>query len=328
MNEEKIKRIAVIGAGMMGHSIAQEFAQNDYDVVLVGRSQNKLEASLHQIEQNLTEMVQLAFIHSDDIKPTLDRIRTTTSIPDGVSDADLVIEAIVEELEQKRDLFSQVEAACPVHSIIASNTSSIMPGFMAETLEHPERFLVAHYFNPPHLMPLVEIVPNSKTDTSVIEKIYTLYKTLGKKPIKCLKEAPGFIANRIQVAIWREAFNIVQKGIATPQEVDMAVKYSFGRRFGVAGPFEIYEHNDGYDLTLQCEKYILPDMDTSQQSYDLLLDMVSKGDLGAKSGKGFYEWTEAFTKNWRARMYQNLVEHRRRDLSDNQEACSPKKPEI
>lgn len=143
-----------------------------------------------------------------------------------------------------------------------------------------------------------------------------MYKTLGKKPIKCLKEAPGFIANRIQFVIWREAFNIVQKGIATPQEVDIAVKYSFGRRFGVAGPFEIYEHNDGYDLTLQCEEYMLSDMDTSQQHYELLLEKVSKGELGAKSGKGFYDWTESFTQKWRSRMHQNLVEHRRKDLSE------------
>jgi len=316
MNKKKIKHIAVIGAGMMGHSIAQEFAQNGYTVALIGRRQNKLDASLHQIEKNLTEMAELAFIHSDDIQPALNKIRTTTSIPEGVGDADLIIEAIIEDLDQKCDLFNQVEAACPVHSVIASNTSSIMPGLMANAFEHPERFLVAHYFNPPHLMPLVEIVPGPKTDKAVTEEIYTLYKTLGKKPIKCLKEAPGFIANRIQVAIWREAFNIVQKGIATPQEVDMAVKYSFGRRFGVAGPFEIYEHNDGYDLTLQCEKYILPDMDTSQQHYELLLEKVSKGELGAKSGKGFYDWTESFTQSWRARMYQNLVDHRRRDLSE------------
>jgi len=165
-------------------------------------------------------------------------------------------------------------------------------------------------------MPLVEIVPSPKTDEAVIETIYNLYRTLGKKPIKCLKETPGFIANRIQFVIWREAFNIVQKGIATPQEVDMAVKYSFGRRFGVAGTFEIYVHNDGYDLALQCEKYMLPDMDTSQRHYSLLLDKVSKGELGAKSGKGFYEWTASFVRNWRSRMYQHLVEHRRRDLSE------------
>jgi len=314
MCEEQIERVAVIGAGIMGHSITQEFAQKGYDVVLVGRHKGKLEMSLHQIEKNLIGLRELEFIHSKDIKSALDRIRTTTSIPEGVGGADLIVEAIIEDIDQKRDLFSQVEAACPLHSIIASNTSSIMPSLMADAFEHPEHFLVAHYFNPPHLMPLVEIVPSPKTDDAVTEKIYNLYKTLGKKPIKCLKEAPGFIANRIQFVIWREAFNIVQKGIATPQEVDMAVKCSFGRRFGVAGPFEIYEHNDGYDLTLQCEEYMLPDMDTSQQHYGLLLEKVSKGELGAKSGKGFYDWTETFTQTWRSRMHQNLVEHRRKDL--------------
>jgi len=316
MYEEKIKRIAVMGVGMMGHSISQEFAQNGYQVVLVGRRQNKLEASLYQIEQNLIEIAELALIHSDDIKPALDRIQITTSIPEGVGDADLIIEAIIEDLYQKCDVLRQIETECPLHTIIASNTSSIMPSLLADTFEHPERFLVARYFNPPHLMPLVEIVPSPKTDAMVMDKIYNLYRKLGKKPIKCLKEAPGFIANRIQFVIWREAFNIVQKGIATPQEVDMAVKYSFGRRFGVAGPFEIYEHNDGYDLTLQCEKYMLPDMDTSQHHYRQLLEKVSKGELGAKSGKGFYDWTDSFTRNWRSRMYQCLVEHRRRDLSE------------
>jgi 3-hydroxybutyryl-CoA dehydrogenase len=320
VEESNIKRVAVIGAGMMGHSIAQEFAQNGYDVVLVGRRPKKLDAALDQIEKNLMELAELAFIQSEDIKPALDRIEPTTSTAGGVAVADLIVEAIVEDLDQKRDLYTQVEAACPVSSIIASNTSSIMPGFLADTLNHPQRFLVAHYFNPPHLMPLVEIVPGPQTDPAVTDKIYNFYKALGKNPIHCLKEAPGFIANRIQFVIWREAFNIVEKGIATPQEVDMAVKYSFGRRFGVAGPFEIYEHNDGYDLTLQCEKYMLPDMDTSQQHYRLLLEKVSKGELGAKSGKGFYDWTESFTRAWRARMYQNLVDHRRRDLSETKKS--------
>jgi len=317
MNDGKIARIAVVGAGMMGHAIAQEFAQNRFNVVLIGRSQEKLRESLLHIKKNLIEMVDLSLIHSNDIAPALDKIETTTSTPEGVAEADLIIEAIIEDLDQKCELLHQIESACPKHSIIASNTSSIMPSFMADTLDHPERFLITHYFNPPYLMPLVEIVPGPKTDQAAMGKVYELYISMGKKPIKCIKEAPGFIANRIQMVIWREAFNIVQKGIATPQEVDMAVKYSFGRRFGVAGPFEIFEHNDGYDLTVQIEKYMLPDMDTSPEHYNLLLEKVSKGELGAKSGKGFYDWTESFTQRWRSRMNQNLVEHRRRDLSEN-----------
>ncbi|MBT8371829.1 MAG: 3-hydroxyacyl-CoA dehydrogenase family protein [Deltaproteobacteria bacterium] len=318
MASENIKNVAVVGTGMMGHAIAQEFAQNGYAVQLIGRSQAKLDKAMTQIQNNLIEMVELALLHSDEIDSSLNRIQTTTSLQAGVQEADMIVEAVVEDLEIKMALFRDVEARCPLTCIIASNTSSIMPSLLSQAFEHPQRFLVAHYFNPPFLMPLIEIVPNPKTYHAIIEKIVGLFARMGKKPISCLKEAPGFIANRIQFVIWREAFNIVQKGIATPQEVDMAVKYSFGRRFGVAGPFEIYEHNDGYDLTLLCEKYMLSDMDTSQKHYDLLLEKVSRGEFGAKSGRGFYDWNTPFTEKWRARMFQNLVELRRRDL-DNRE---------
>ena len=123
----------------------------------------------------------------------------------------------------------------------------------------------------------------------------------------------GFIVNRLQLALWREAFSIVQRGIASPQDVDRAVKDRFGRRLGMVGPFELNEYIDGYDLTLQCEKYILPDMDTSNTSYPILLEKVEKGELGAKTGKGFYEWTPAFTERWRRRILKGLVAYAKRD---------------
>ncbi|MBF0529966.1 MAG: 3-hydroxyacyl-CoA dehydrogenase family protein, partial [Deltaproteobacteria bacterium] len=177
-------------------------------------------------------------------------------------------------------------------------------------------FLVTDYFNLPYLMPLVELVPGPKTTAEIMDRMENLYIAMGKKPIRCLKEAPGFIANRIQLVIWREAFNIVQKGIASPEDVDKAVKFSFGRRLGVAGPFEIYEHNDGYDLTLQCEKYMLPDMDTSPEHYKLLLDKVASGELGEKTGKGFYQWTPEFTEEFRRKMFRNLVKYSQEDLKE------------
>jgi 3-hydroxybutyryl-CoA dehydrogenase len=192
-----------------------------------------------------------------------------------------------------------------------------MPSMLAAATQRKDRFLVAHYFNPPYLMPLIEIVRGKDTSDEVVDVIYTLYTEMGKRPIICQKEAPGFIANRLQLVLWREAFNIVQRGIATPQDVDQAVKNSFGRRLGVVGPFELYEYIDGYDLTLQCEKYILPDMDTSNQSYPLLLEMVKKGELGAKTGKGFYEWTPEFTAAWRKKILKGLVNFVRSDRRDN-----------
>jgi 3-hydroxybutyryl-CoA dehydrogenase len=307
MQKSTIKKISVIGPGMMGHAIAQEFAVAGYDVRLCGRSEERLRQALEKIKRNLNELVQWDIISDDAVIPALDRLQTTTSLAEAGSSADLVVEAIVEELEVKHKLFSELDAICPENTIFASNTSSLMPSILASATQRQDRFLMAHYFNPPYLMPLVEIVRGKETSDETVDAVYNLMKAIGKSPIICQKEAPGFIVNRLQLVLWREAFNIVQRGIASPQEVDLAVKNSFGRRLGMVGPFELYEYIDGYDLTLQCEKYMLPDMDTSNESYPLLLEKIEKGELGAKTGKGFYEWTPEFTEAWRKKVLNGLV---------------------
>ena len=319
MTSDLIQHITVIGPGMMGHAIAQEFAVGGYNVRLYGRSGDRLQKAMTSIERNLTEMIEWEMMLDDELIPSLDRIQTTTDLEEAGADADIIIEAVIEDLEAKNALFRQLDAICPPHTVFASNTSSLLPSTMAEATERPDRFLVAHYFNPPFLMPLVEIVRGQQTSDETVNQVYDLMISVGKRPIVCQKEALGFIANRMQLVLWREAFNIVQRGIASPQDVDLAVKNSFGRRLGVAGPFEIYEHNDGYDLTLQCEKYMLPDMDTSSESYPLLLEMVSKGKLGAKTDQGFYDWTPDFKDQWRKRMLQNLVRYRKSDLDISSE---------
>lgn len=305
--EKAISKIVVIGPGMMGHAIAQEFATAGYEVTLCGRSEKRLEEARTKIENSLHELAQWELISEDDVEPALCRLTMTTDLEAAGSSADFIVESIVEVLELKEELFSKLDAICPQHTIFASNTSSLLPSTLAAATQRQDRFLVAHYFNPPYLMPLIEIVRGQDTSDEVVDAIYGLYKDMGKRPIICQKEALGFIVNRLQLALWREAFNIVQRGIATPQDVDLAVKNSFGRRLGMVGPFELYEYIDGYDLTLQCEKYILPDMDTSNQSYPLLLEKVKKGELGAKSGKGFYEWTPEFTEAWRKKILKGLV---------------------
>ena len=293
---------------MMGHGIGQEFATAGHEVTFLGRTESKMKKARDKIERNLQEMIGWGLINQDTCSKALKNIVLTTSLEEAANDADLVIEAIIEDFEIKRDLFSRFDKACPPHTILASNTSTIMPSLLETAVSRPDRVAVAHYFNPPYLMPLVEIVRGKKTSDETIDFLFNLYTSLGKSPILCEKEAPGFIVNRLQMVLWREAFNIVQKGIATPQDVDLAVKKSFGRRLGIAGPFEIFEHNDGYDLTAQCEEYMLDDMDTAtKQSYPLLLEMVEKNHLGAKTGQGFYKWTPEFTENWRKAMLENLV---------------------
>ena len=306
-HEKVISRISVIGPGMMGHAIAQEFAAAGYEVTLCGRSEKRLEEARTKIKNSLHQLALLELISEDDVEPALSRLATTTDLETAGSSADLIVESIVEVLEAKEELFLKLDAVCPQYTIFASNTSSLLPSTLAATTQRRDKFLVAHYFNPPYLMPLIEIVRGQNTSDEVVDTVYSLYKDMGKRPIICQKEAQGFIANRLQLVLWREAFNIVQRGIATAQDVDRAVKDSFGRRLGMVGPFELYEYIDGYDLTLQCEKYILPDMDTSNQSYPLLRQMVEKGELGAKTGKGFYEWTPEFTEAWRKKIMKGLV---------------------
>ncbi len=302
------KNIIIAGSGMMGHGIGQEFAMAGHKVTFLGRRQEKMEEDIKKIECNLHELCDWGLIIRDKVQQTMERIVLTTSLEEAVQNADLVVEAIIEDLDIKRELFSQLDQACPAHTILASNTSTIMPSMLDTATKRADRVVVAHYFNPPYLMPLVEIVRGKQTSDETVDILYNLLKSMGKDPIVCRKEAPGFIVNRLQMVLWREAFNIVQRGIATPQDVDISVKKSFGRRLGIAGPFEIFEHNDGYDLTAQCEEYMLADMDTAtKQSYPLLLEMVEKGHLGAKTGRGFYEWTPEFTENWRKIMVENLV---------------------
>ena len=308
-----IKKISVIGPGMMGHAIAQEFATAGYDVILCGRSEERLEQALEKIEHSLKELAQWEMISENEVAPALQRLQTTTDLKTAGSGTDLILESVVEVLEVKEKLFSELDAICPDHTIFASNTSSLLPTTLAAATRRPDRFLNIHYFNPPYLMPLVEIVRGEKTGDQAVDAAYNLMQTMGKSPIVCQKEAPGFIVNRLQLALWREAFDIVPRGVASPQDVDLAVKKSFGRRLGMVGPFELYEYIDGYDLTLQCEKYILPDINTSNESFPLLLDKVEKGELGAKTGKGFYEWTPEFTEAWRKKILKGLVEFAKAD---------------
>lgn len=316
MQTNTINKISVIGPGMMGHAIAQEFAAAGYDVILCGRSAPRLNQAMQKIERSLNELAQWEIISKATVEPAMGRLQTTTELTQAGSDADLIIEAIVEVREVKEKLFSRLDSICPARTIFASNTSSLLPTTLAAATQRPDRFLVAHYFNPPYLMPLVEIVRGQETSDAAVDTIFNLMQGMGKSPIICRKEALGFIVNRLQLVLLREAFNIVQRGIATPQDVDLAVKKSFGRRLGMVGPFELYEYIDGYDLTVQCEKYILPDMDTSNQSYPLLLEKVAKNELGAKTGRGFYEWTPEFTEAWRKKVLTGLVAYAKADKKE------------
>ena len=302
-----IERIAVVGAGLMGHGIGQEFALAGYAVVFHDLTEEKLQQATQRIQRHLRELTDWGIVPAGEVPSTMDRIQTTTVLEEAAADADLVVEAVFEDLTLKQRIFRELDSICPECTILASNTSSLMPSMLASATERPDRVLVAHYFYPPYLLPLVEIVRSEFTSDETVDTIYELLKAVGKSPIVVQKEALGFIANRLQVALFREALHIVERGIATAQDVDIAVKNSFGRRLAVAGPLEMLEQQAGWDMVLQIAGYILPDLDGSTEICPLVLEKVERGELGAKTGKGFYEWTPESAEAWRKKMMEALV---------------------
>jgi 3-hydroxybutyryl-CoA dehydrogenase len=311
MDHSRIVRIAVVGAGLMGHGIAQEFALAGYQVRLHDLSDERLRTALTDIRANLQKLSSLDRLEPARIDPVLAGITVSTDLGRTVSGAELVIEAIVEELGAKHALLRSLNGLCGGETIIASNTSSFMPSRLAEAVSFPDRLLVAHYFNPPYLIPLVEIVPGPDTSHETVMTMVGLLQKVGKQPVVLRKEATGFVGNRLQFALFREALAIVAQGIADPAAVDQVVRFGFGRRLAAAGPFEVFDLA-GLDTILAVATQIFPELDTAdptgQPVLELLSRKVAEGNLGVKSGRGFHEWTAQKADELKSRLTRALVQ--------------------
>jgi 3-hydroxybutyryl-CoA dehydrogenase len=311
MSASQIERIAVVGAGLMGHGIAQEFALAGYPVRLHDRSDTLLLQAMENIRGNMERLSSLGRLDSARITPALAAIATSADLGACVADVDLVVEAIVEDLAAKQSLFSSLSSLCGPEVIFASNTSSFMPSRLAEAVSRPDRLLVAHYFNPPYLLPLVEIVPGPETSRQTLSAMVGILERIGKHPVVLRKEATGFVGNRLQFALFREALAIVEQGIASPEHVDQVVRYGFGRRLAAAGPFEVFDLG-GLDTIQAVAAQIFPELacsgEAAGQVPDLLRHKVEARELGVKSGRGFYEWTSDKANELRTRLGRSLAQ--------------------
>jgi 3-hydroxybutyryl-CoA dehydrogenase len=313
MAVDDVKRIAIVGSGFMGHGIGLEFAVAGYPVIFHDLDQDALRKAKHRVEADLREMSEWGLLESGQIEPTLSRIQTTTAVEEAACEADLVIEAVFEDLSLKQEVFRKLDAICPQRTILASNSSSLMPSMLAEGTNRPDRVLVAHYFYPPPLMPLVEIVRSESTSDEVVETVYEIMTAIGKRPIIVQKEALGFIVNRLQMALDREALSLVQRGIATAQDVDIATWNSFGRRLAVVGPLQLFEFQDGWDVAVQIFNYIAPDIEHSPSAPQVVVDLAERGDLGPKTGRGFYEWDSESAAAFERKLKESLAGFVRKD---------------
>ena len=303
---DNIKNIAIIGAGLMGHGIAQEFACAGYRVHLHDITEQQLNNARVQIGKNLTLLAENAVIEEISISATLQRIHTTTDLTAAAKTADFVVEAVSENLPLKQQIFEELDSLCQPHTILASNTTALMPSQIGVNTKRTDRILNTHYFNPPYLIPLVELIRSPDTSDETVSVTFDLLTAIGKTPAIIDKEALGFVGPRLQAALIREAFAIVEQGIASAETVDLVVRNSFGRRLSVAGPFEVFELA-GWDLVLAAFEELYKDLNSSPDINPLLREMVESGKLGVKSGEGFYQWTDERQQALRNRMSQTLI---------------------
>ena len=312
MATDGIAHIAVIGAGLMGHGIAQEFANAGYAVGLQDITEAQLQTARTQIERNLNVLAENGIIEKESISPTLARIQTDTALAAVAENADFVVEAVTENLSLKQQVFEQLDAICPPHTILASNTTALMPSHIGVHAKRKDKILNTHYFNPPYLIPLVELIRSPDTANETVNVTFELLTAIGKTPAIIEKEVLGFVGPRLQAALIREAFAIVEQGIASAETVDLVVRNSFGRRLSVAGPFEVFELA-GWDLVLAAFEELYKDLNSAADINPLLRHMVESGKLGVKSGEGFYEWQADSVQAIQARMNSALIQHLKSD---------------
>ena len=299
--------VAIIGAGLMGHGIAQVFAVHGHPVFLMDLEDTALSNAIESIRANLALMAKSGIGSEAEIEPAVQRITTTTDLGRAASPAHFVIEAILEKLELKQDLFRELDSLCSPDTILATNTSVISISEIAQRANYRERIVGTHFWNPPYLIPLVEVIRGDESDQEVVDRTFDLMREVGKHPVRVQKDTPGFVGNRLQHALWREAISIVEHGIADPATVDECVRYGFGLRLPVLGPLENADMV-GTDLTLAIHDYILKYLDHSPSPSPLLKEKVEQGKLGFKSGEGFQRWSSEDVEKSRKALIQYLLE--------------------
>jgi len=279
-------RIAVVGAGTMGHGIAQVAAMAGLEIRLTDLNSTAKDTALGRIGNNLTGAVKRGKLSREDADAALSRIDWHDAVETAVQDADVVIEAIVERLEAKRELFARLDALLPPPAVLATNTSSLSVSRIAQATQHPERVAGMHFFNPVHIMKLVEIVTHERTGREAIERVRELATRMGKEPI-LVRDTPGFASSRLGVVLGLEAMRMVEQGVADPEAIDKAMELGYGHPMG---PLKVSDLV-GLDVRLAIAEYLFREL--KQAHYEppaILRQKVRAGELGKKTGKGFYQW--------------------------------------
>ncbi|CAK7073725.1 MAG: 3-hydroxybutyryl-CoA dehydrogenase [Citrobacter freundii] len=285
------KPICILGAGLMGVGIATHFARFGYDVWLYDNDSSRIAEISGVAGGILDELIVTDQFAIGEKATVVARLHGTTSLED-IAACRLLIEAIPERLELKHALYAQLEELIAPEAVIASNTSGLPPDALAEKLTHPERLLIAHFWHPPHFIPLVEIVPGTATKPEYLHELQQQLIAMQLEAVVLDRAAPGFVGNRLQFALLREALHIVKSGIASAEVVDQVMRASLGRRYAMVGPLEAADMT-GLSTVQDICRHLLPELATGSDMMSLVADKVANGDTGLRSGQGFYRWDDS-----------------------------------
>ncbi|HVE80047.1 MAG TPA: 3-hydroxyacyl-CoA dehydrogenase family protein [Gemmatimonadaceae bacterium] len=303
--ESAVRRVAVVGAGLMGHGIALELALAGLDVRLHSRSADSVARGLATARRTLERLSALGVIDAGRIAPAMARIGGTDDLTEAAGEAELVIETVYEDVAVKRATFEALDRAAPPGAILASNTSTLpLAAFSAGV--RPDRVMAAHYGNPPYLVPVVELVRGAGTSDATVGRVRAFFRAMGKTPVVIARELPGFIVNRLQAALVREAMWLVQDGYVTPSDVDAIVRGNLGRRWAAAGPFEVMDLA-GVDLYRTGCRALFPLLSGAGAPPPMVEALVAAGATGVRAGRGFHAWTPAAAEALWRRLTKTLA---------------------
>lgn len=299
-----MEEISIVGAGLTGPGIALSFSANGYSVRLYSRTETRLKEALKKISADAKFLSRRKVISSRIASTILKRISPTTELAD-LGTADIVIESIPEVFQEKVELFRVLDNLCMSRTIFATNTSGLSITRLAERSGRPDKFIGTHFWVPSHLVPLVEVVRTGKTSMQCVKRVLRLLESIHKRPVQ-VADIPGFIGNRLQYAMMREALSLVSSGVATPSEIDSVVKYGFGSRLSVIGPFETMDLA-GINTVINVGSYLFKELDRSASVPSILIAKMRRRELGTQTLKGFYEWDRSKIKTLLERRNEELA---------------------
>ena len=303
-----LRKIGVVGAGTMGHGIAEAFAIYGFDVNVYESFPEVRARAVASIRDELQLLADEGAVKSNGIDEIISRIAFYDDLEAAMSDRDYVIEAVPEKIELKKQLFASLDKICPPHTILASNTSSLKLSEMMKSVsdERKQRMIVNHWYNPAHIMPIAEMSFFGNMPEDIFESVRELYLSIGKQPVKVLQDIPGLIANRIQQAIAREVFSLIEMEAASPEDIDRALKFGPAFRYATTGQLEIADFG-GLDIWCTVGDNLLQVMDNSKQANELVRRKVLDGKLGLKSGEGFYKYDEKEVSETKRKYFVKLI---------------------